>query len=345
MYSDFFSCDKSALLSRANLLIKKNNILTIFSSIFLVVSFLSDISWIHHHNIYYEHFFESGLNIFVYNLCRFIFVFFLLWVIYAAGNFFTSIFISQLRARYSLVERLILGFVTGFAFWHVLLLILGLSNLYYPSVMIYLCVVILILSGNNFRQIVYEAGDTLIDCFNSKWAIEGKTFLILTLALCWLFVTKVLAPGGSGDFFTHYYYYYIEVLKNHGLAPNDVWYHFFYSKGAGIQFLSMLLTDPSGLQMAPFCCVFIATLAITSLAFSLAPGSFWPLSCSLLYLLYTIFFSEFQKTHDETSALIVLLIWALCLFGTSFDKWKRPAFIALCSIIVSGAILTQALAI
>ena len=59
-----------------------------------------------------------------------------------------------------------------------------------------------------------------------------------------MLLRRGLFPGGSGDYYTHYFYYYLEVLKNHGLAPNDVWYHYYYSKGSGLVFLGMLLTDP-----------------------------------------------------------------------------------------------------
>ena len=62
-------------------------------------------------------------------------------------------------------------------------------------------------------------------------------------------------PGGGGDYYTHYFYYYLAVIQNHGLAPNDVWYHYYYSKGSGLAFLGMLLSDPEAPALTTYACV------------------------------------------------------------------------------------------
>ena len=134
-------------------------------------------------------------------------------------------------------------------------------------------------------------------------------------------LVRGLLPGGSPDFFLHYFYYYLEVLQNHGLAPNDVWYHYYYSKGDGLVFFSSLLTDPEAPELVSFCCVAFAALAIASLTARVAPQSLWPACTALLYLLYNLvtvthgpgaeFQGDFQKDHETKSALIVLIIWAM----------------------------------
>ena len=99
----------------------------------------------------------------------------------------------------------------------------------------------------------------------------------------WLLLLRGLFPGGGGDYYTHYFYYYLEVLKNHGLAPNDVWYHYYYSKGSGLTFLGMLLTDPEAPALTTYPCVVFAAVAIATLAARMAPNSLWPAAGAFIY--------------------------------------------------------------
>jgi hypothetical protein len=51
-----------------------------------------------------------------------------------------------------------------------------------------------------------------------------------------LLVSRGLYPGAAnGDTWEHYLHYYREVLRSGSLGPNELWYHFYFSKGAGLQ--------------------------------------------------------------------------------------------------------------
>ena len=83
-------------------------------------------------DIYHQHFFAQGPAIFIYNLSRVVFAFYLIWIIYAVGfgiiNFFAS---PASLENLTLFERIVFSFGTGIGFWHVFLLLLGIFNLYY----------------------------------------------------------------------------------------------------------------------------------------------------------------------------------------------------------------------
>jgi hypothetical protein len=157
-----------------------------------------------------------------------------------------------------------------------------------------------------------------------------------------------LYPGGGGDYYTHYFYYYIEVLKNHSLAPNDVWYHYYYSKGSGLTFLGMLLTDPEAPALATFPCVVFAAVAIVTLAKRISPNSLWPTAGALVYLLFYLINSinngtgEFQKDHEEVAALVVLTTWALCMERCGPPRTFR---VMAGASAIAAAIVTQAVGI
>src|SRR5262245_11909822 len=77
---------------------------------------------------YHAHFASKGLTVVVYNAFRVLFIFYLFWIVYAAGALALRRLgkFSDLRT----IQRLVLGFFAGTGLWHVVLLALGYLNLY-----------------------------------------------------------------------------------------------------------------------------------------------------------------------------------------------------------------------
>ena len=215
--------------------------------IFLLGGFLGIVGWLHAVDVYHLHFFQSGFDIFLYNFFRSIFVFFLIWLIYAVGYFALLPFVStKTLNEFTFTERIIIGFSIGVGIWHIVLFVLGVVNLYYRSVMLVLCSLVLLASAKLFLQMKREAKESvtsLIKEWQQGSPQQGITALLVGMSLIWLLMVRGLYPGGGGDYFTHYFYYYLDVIQNHGLVPNDVWYHYYYSKGAG--YLSWHVIDRS----------------------------------------------------------------------------------------------------
>jgi hypothetical protein len=182
--------------------------------------------------------------------------------------------------------------------------------------------------------------------------MRGSTLagIALFVALLWLLLVRGLYPGGGTDYYTHYFYYYTNVIKNHGLVPNDVWYHYYYSKGAGIHFLGILLMDAEAPSLMTFVCVAIGALALFNLISKVSTRSFWPGFCAILYVLYNLISlsgigGEFQKTHEETTAMAILVIWAISMYDFWPKEWEKSAFIILSFLAIGAALVTQAMAV
>ena len=177
---------------------------------------------------------------------------------------------------------------------------------------------------------------------------ERIGIILIGIAAVWLMLLRGLFPGGGGDYYTHYFYYYLEVLKNHGLAPNDVWYHYYYSKGSGLTFLGMLLTDREAPALTTYPCVVFAAVAIATLAVRMAPHSLWPAAGAVVYLFYyLVSFSadgggQFQKDHEEIAALVTLTAWALCM---ELRAVPRPFRIMAAVTAIAAALITPPIAI
>jgi hypothetical protein len=319
----------------------------------LLGGFIGVVLWFDRVDFYHKHFFDTGTIVFVDNVLRIVFVGIFSWLIYAPGAAVAALVTTPgERAALSSAERAVLGFGIGVGIWHVVMLILGVFDLYYRSVLAGLCLVVLVASSRHFAHVAVAGCRALtarLTALRRRRASPREVGAILiAMFAAWLLLRRGLFPGGSGDYYTHYFYYYLEVLKNHGLKPNDVWYHYYYSKGCGLAFLGMLLTDPEAPALTTFACVIFAAIAIATLAARMAPGSLWPAAGALVYLLYYLLnfngigAGEFQKDHEEVAALVVLVAWALCMERCAPP---RPFRLMAASSAIAAAIVTQAVGV
>jgi hypothetical protein len=320
----------------------------------LFCGFIGIVLWFAGVDFYHRHFFDTGPIVAADNAARIVFVGIFAWLIYAPGAAIAALIMSpDERAALTPAERAVLGFGIGVGIWHVAMLILGILNLYYRSVMVGLCLAVLVASARRFASVAVAGCDVIAVRFGElrrgRASPQTVGMMLIAVVAAWLLLRRGLYPGGGGDYYTHYFYYYLEVLKNHGLAPNDVWYQYYYSKGSGLAFLGMLLTDPEAPALTTFPCVVFAAIAMAALAERMTPGSLWPTAGVLVYFLfYLVSLSaglaegEFQKDHEETTALIIIFTWALCMehCGPS-----RPFRILAAASGIAAAILSQPVAI
>ena len=300
--------------------------------------------------VYYHHFFDQGIIIFAYNISRVLFTLFTVWLLYCTGYLcLKALNLSNSLISFTHLERVVLSFSIGIGIWHIFLLTLGLLNLYYESLLITVCSIVFWLSLPHLK-VSCLASIHYFDNFDKTrlFSRSSITTTAIVLIMFWLLLVRGLYPGGGHDYYVHYFYYYMSVLKNHGLSPNDVWYHYYYSKGAGLHFLGMLLSDPLAPPLITYSCVVIASIALYSIVARVAPLTLWPTFSLTLYLLYNMLSltgngGDFQKIHEETSALVIISVWALSLYEMALPK--RPLTIALILTLVALAILTPAISV
>ena len=342
--------DKAAAATAAN----RFSATEMLAVVALLGGFIGVVLWFDRVDFYHRHFFDTGAIVFADNMVRVVFVGIFSWLIYAPGAAIAALVTTRReRAALSPAERAVLGFGIGIGIWHVVMLILGVLGLYYRSVLAGLCLVVLIASSRHFAHVAVAGRRALADRFTTlrqrRASPQEVGAILVAVVAAWLLLRRGLFPGGGGDYYTHYFYYFLEVLKNHGLAPNDVWYHYYYSKGSGLALLGMLLTDPEAPALTTFPSVACAAIAIMTLARRLAPGSLWPAAGALVYLLFYLvgldpynLEGEFQKDHEEIAALIVLTMWALCMERCCPS---RPFQLMAAMSAIAAAIVTQAVGI
>jgi hypothetical protein len=320
----------------------------------LICSFIGVVAWFGGVDFYHRHFFDTGPIVAADNLVRVVFVVIFSWLIYVPGAAAAALLMSaDERAALTPPERAVFGFGIGVGIWHVVMLILGLLGLYDRPVIVGLCLAVVVVSARHFANVAVAGWRSFALGFaglrQGHATPERIGIILIGIAAVWLLLLRGLFPGGGGDYYTHYFYYYLEVLKNHGLAPNDVWYHYYYSKGSGLAFLGMLLTDPEAPALTTYPCVVFAAVAIATLAARMAPNSLWPAAGAVIYLFYyLVSFSadgggQFQKDHEEVAALVALTAWALCMERRAAAP--RPFRIMAAATAIAAALVTPPIAV
>ena len=203
----------------------------------LICGFIGVVAWFVGVDFYHRHFFDTGPIVAADNLVRIVFVIIFSWLIYAPGAAAVALIMSaDERAALTSPERAVLGFGIGVGIWHVVMLILGLLGLYDRPVIVGLCLVVVVASSRHFAKAAIAQWRTLAVGFaelrQGRTTPEQIGVILIGATAVWLLLLRGLFPGGGGDYYTHYFYYYLEVLKNHGLAPNDVWYLIITPKAA-----------------------------------------------------------------------------------------------------------------
>jgi hypothetical protein len=311
----------------------------------LIAVFVGVVFWFNGVDFYHKHFFDHGPIVLAENIARLGFLFIFAWLLYAPGAAVGAVLLRRSeQAEPTPAERAVLAFGLGIGLWHVPLLILGVAGLYYRSAIIALAAIVVLASARQFGALASAAIGRLSASVRRRCiSPQIICILLITVFAGWLLLIRGFYPNTDGDYFSHYFYYYQQILNNHNLAPNDIWYHYYYSKGDGLFFLGMLLSDPEAPTLATFCCVVIAAVAMAVVAYRIAPSSLWPGCVAALYLAFNLTSyrnlggAQFEKTHEEVSALIMLMACALCLA-------RGPAARVWLTVAVSGAVAVAIIA-
>jgi hypothetical protein len=300
--------------------------------------------WFHAVDVYHAHFAQAGPLVLVHNVCRAVFIFYLFWIVHAAGALLLRAIGAALPARP--LERIALTFFAGTGVWHVALLLLGYLGLYARPVMAALTLAAVALSYRDFRRAAAEMVELRAELKppSRGWAVALVCVFVAVLMI------KGLYPTGGHDYFTHYFYYDRAVVERGDLWPNELWYHYYYSKGAGLYFLAMLLTDPLAPQLVSFCFFAASLIVLFLLLRRVAPGTAWPWAGLVLFLALYVYtpgpgdsrwhggWGDFEKLHELNAALTLGILWmaaeALAPRGREARAWMAGAISAIAAAVI-----------
>lgn len=333
---------------------------TLTTALAFIGGYIALILWFAWMDVYRAHFDTPGILVLLQNAFRALFVFYLFFIVQAPGHLLLRLVAGRAYESTPWIDRLLVGFFAGTGLWHVALLALGLAGFYTLPVAIILTVPAVALASPQAavafgKLAALRSSDRLTAPFISfgRWQIAATcAVVILTLAV-WteLLAVKGLYPGGGHDYYTHYFSYYKEVVASGELGPNEVWYHFYYSKGAGLFFLAMLITDPLAPQLVTFCFISVAALALFRLLERIAPLSLWPWVGLILFLALYIYtpgplenrnhggWGDFEKLHEINAALVTGILWLTIVMNEARAEEKRLWAVAAASAATTAILI------
>lgn len=293
---------------------------TLILAVIFATLFLLTCLWFQANDVFNNHFSERGTVYRTYQFLKLASVVYLIWILYYVGHFILEI-VRAHGCDFELepLDRIIVSFYVGASAVAVVVHLLGYAHLYYRGVALAMTTPLVFAS---YPHLVVVAKN--LRAYSSNKNIRFSTIyyslllMIVALLLLAILVDKAIVPTSEWDSLTHYIQYYKEVIHNHGTQPNNVWYHYYYSKGAGLVFLNMLLVDDTAASLPTFYMLVAMTAALFSISNKLTGSREMACATALIYLRLTMLDKEavFEKQHLFMASLIIGVIFMLFMLET-----------------------------
>lgn len=305
-----------SFLKKINLIFYKNiSLLSFFLTIIFAISSIIinkfDITTV---------FFEKDSYYIIYCFLKLIFLIGIIISIINSGYIFSNLFYN-LNSNHLHDKIIIIAF--GIIILSILGVTLGLVQLlYFSSNFIIFCLLILFskrslfffLNGCSFRQ--------------NYSILENFYLLALVSSLLLLFFNAQLPFLEDGDTWGHYLNFYYEVINNNQIFSIKYLAHFAQSKGFGLNYLTLLISDVFSAQSISFIfmlSIFLMFYDICSKIFddkiTIGLTSIFIFSYSILLNSY-IFQVSLNKLHISFNFFYALIIWQL-FYLIVFDNWNK----------------------
>ena len=305
------------------------------------IMILATFQWL---DLWNSSFSEHSWHYSLYGLMRLLFMPFLAATLIGTGN----AILTLLEHRWGnflggQIERAVAAFLIGTAAWYVISFPANLAGLLH-----YYLIAPLFVLG------IWLSTPTLLECgrHSCRWLSDRlyKATLVrllsvsMPLAVVLVSWTQLLIDRGLAitgleyDSYGHYIPYYQTVVERGATGINELWYHFWISKGAALHLVATLLTDIHGSQLVSFT-LLTATLCLTTLLVYRISGSATIGLCAgaLFVAPFTHGFPYYQKHHIVTVALIGGILW-LVARGWLRGGGSAAAYSAMISMLALAAV-------
>ena len=160
----------------------------------------------------------------------------------------------------------------------------------------------------------------------ARLVATGAIVFACVVSVFFLFLHNALyISNENGDYVTHYGPFYDLVLKSGGIWPNDVWYQYFYSKGEGVAFFSMALSDKLSKQLTAILFLLVGALVLFRMASEAMSSRLWGAVTALLSIALFVHNDSgaFEKHHAVVAMHLLALTYFLILLWRSAPRERR----------------------
>lgn len=284
-----------------------------------------DMSW--------EHMHVTGFRLIGYSVSRFVLAVSLIVLCVTSGAHVLRRCVPSLQST-SIAPGpwFVLSFFTGASVYGLFVSGMALLGFLHLLTVAAVTVPVMFLAPGEFakpiRTFFRKVHANFIGLQGGQWWVRFFLAWCLLCIATMLLLTRGLYPGTtSNDVWSHYLPYYREVLQSGSTLPNELWYHFYISKDAGLVHMLGVLSDPLAAQLVSWSFVVVSGVIVFQLVHRFAGDVSWALAGTITF--YSVYRGSFFKSHDTLAALISFTIWALFYVQMLSGSSRRALLIGL----------------
>jgi hypothetical protein len=291
----------------------------------------------------------------VHLVARVLFSLYLFLILFGFGRLGLILF-QQSRLLFDLMpsEEIAICVLLGSSILRAAMLIIGFLSAYFWPVLLALGVAALAVGMPRFAFLMRNSAMSFMRNWNGATTTKKITVAsivgALISAVAAVSMGKFLYPNGTGDYFTNYFPFYKEVVRAGNIWPNDVWYHFYQSKGFGDIFFAIILSDflgPQAVSQVMFILGLVIVYAMTKRMFDdnisglsaaaiVAVGFIWAYEKNIGFGDW----AEFPKEHVITSVLFMGSVWISWL-PLHMKRLRLRDWGIVCASVYSGLVIAR----
>ena len=304
-----------------------------------LISLCISVLWFDRHDVFNEQFGIVTPSFHIATVARFIIVAYVVFTMVAIGKL---LLLRVGGAGIKGVDNFLAASVLGGSVIVVIVYVLGLSGLLYRWVLAVL------LMGAVFCWPDLRLRHLRWPSFGFQTTVSGRWESYLTALLsvglaaqiAYLLLWKGLVPSISYDVVSHYIPYYGSVIREHGTAINEFYWHFYEFKGLSFHFLAAVLADVQAIQLLVFCLVCIAAVALLKTVQRIGGSISLGLLAVAIFLGSTqILEADLQKAHLLIGVFIFLSYYFGHMLFEAKDENFRPLTWVFCVAIGTVSLL------
>jgi hypothetical protein len=280
---------------------------------------------------------QKGGLLLVYHVSRLGLLANLLVLCYSAGYFILRACKIEPSGSLAAAHRsFILCFFLGASALGLAYAILGLAGLLRPPSAFLFAIPILLFSytplaaltrGRERKDKASAAG------FFCNRGLVSIVIAAAVVSIVFFILLRVLfIPAADTNIWEHYLHYYRVVLAAGSTQPNEVWHHFFNSKGGGLVFLASLLSDYFAVQVVSACFLFVSALIIYDILRQYcrtAPWAWLGVTLYFAYLSGDFASGAMFRVHGIILGYASLALWGAIWLRRSSDNTAKRLLIPL----------------
>jgi hypothetical protein len=234
-------------------------------------------------------------------------------------------------------KTFILCFFFGATLYGIVFTVLGLAGLISLEIGLAFTIPVLLFCYRPLKALIDEflkadARQLLCDTQASEFSVWFVILMAVGTALIFFLTRTVFIAVFDPNIWEHYLHYYRAVLASGSTQPNEVWHHFYATKGAGLIFLANVLSDIFGAQIVSACFVIVAAVIILDLLLEYSRSTIWAFFGVMLF--FTFMYGQMPdgatfKHHGVILGYMSFTLWGSVWIQQATARQFRPLMIVL----------------